>query len=274
MIYVIVPFSRPNYIDNVIYNFHSQNYNDKKLIIIENGRAIGTCKKRNIQPDVLLSSDNHQSWAKNEGIEWIRKHGGGWWTTFDDDDYYGEGYLSKISKCFDKAEIIGQLDIFMKTIANTIRLFSNLGENKYVNGVHGSTITARAEDCPLFKNTGKWGEDWKFIEDYTGARCWATSPYYHLLNRHMKNTWQVSDDSMVRRLSFSSSGECIVKDFGQCNDKSYDIIDGKLKTNLYSKIDSNGDITLKDSLAYEELMKTSKTSDELASEWFANNIAY
>lgn len=273
MIYVIIPFSRPNLIDSIIFNFHNQIYNEKKLIIVENGLAKGTCKKRNIQPDVLLSSDNHQSYAKNEAINWIKKHGGGWWTTFDDDDYYGEGYLTKVVNSLHKAEMIGQLDIFVKTISNRLRLFSNLGRNTYTNAIHGSTITARAEDCPYFENTGKWGEDHNFVQRYInqGAKCWATSPYYHLLNRHNKNTWQVSDDSMVRRMVYSSNNKCIIKDFG--NKINYEIIDGLILSTMYSRVYPDKDISLEeDSLAYKELLKVSLSSDELAKKWAIKNL--
>lgn len=269
-IYAVVAFSRPKFLDNVINNFNHQNYSNKKLIIVENGKAIGECKKRNIQPDILLTSDNHQSYAKNEAIEWIRKHGGGWWSTFDDDDYYGPNYLSKISQSFDKAEIIGHLDLFVRTIAGTIRLFSNLGSEEYTDGVHGSTITARAEDCPLFKNTGKWGEDWKFIDDYIGARCWATDPYHHILCRHNENTWQIPDDSLVRRLDFTSDGKCIIKDFGQENNNTIDIVNNKIKNAPFKLIYPDGELKLEDSQAYIELMKTSKPIEEKIKEWINN----
>jgi GT2 family glycosyltransferase len=38
---VIVPFSRPQNIVNVLNNFHRQTYYNKKLIIVENGEATG-----------------------------------------------------------------------------------------------------------------------------------------------------------------------------------------------------------------------------------------
>ena len=89
-IYAIVPFSRPDMLENVKNNFVRQKFLDKKLIIVENGPAIGACKKYNFQPDILLTSDAHQSHAKNTAINELNKRGGGFWTTLDDDDWYGK----------------------------------------------------------------------------------------------------------------------------------------------------------------------------------------
>jgi len=258
LIYVITAFSRPQFLDNLIDNFERQSYSDKKLIIIENGDAIGTCKSNRFSPDVLLSSDNHQSFAKNAGIEYIRKHGGGWWSTFDDDDYYGPGYLTKVSECFDKADIIGQSNIFVRSIGQRLRLMQHVTQHEgYSDGVHGSTISARAEDCPLFRDTGPFGEDWDFINRYRGAKIWSTPHHGHMLVRHNKNTWQIQDDSMVRRLNFSTSGKGVVKDFGPQDGSTLDIVNGII-TPKSSVVKPDGELRMDDSQAYVELMKKKK----------------
>ena len=115
-IYVIVPFSKPEFLENVKRNFVQQKHYNKKLIVVENGKGIGTCKKHGFEPDVLLTSDAHQSWARNEAINWVKAHGGGLCANFDDDDYYGPEYLSELHQNRGKANIIGKYDFYIKTI--------------------------------------------------------------------------------------------------------------------------------------------------------------
>ena len=266
MIYSVVPFSRPEFFDNMVSCFMHQDCMDRKLIVVENGDAIGTCKKRGFVPNALLTSDKHQSAAKNEGIEWIRKHGGGLWTTWDDDDYYGPKYLSEIVENADKAEVIGKSDIYVRTIAGTLRSFENLGSDSLVSGVHGSTISARAEDCPLFKDTGTFGEDWQFILDYKnmGARCWATSKNNYFLRRHTNNTWPIGDDSYVRRLTFATEGKVLVKDYGQENRFSRQIVDGTRESARYKAIKPKGELQKEDSQAFMAIRDQLATDEDLA----------
>jgi len=265
--YVIVAFSRENELQNVIKNFTQQRLQSKKLIIVENGSAKGTCKRQGFTPDVLLSSGNHQALAKNEAIQWIRNHGGGWWATFDDDDYYGPGYLEKIWAVKDKAEIIGQSSIFVRTIGGRVRLFSRFISDEYTSGVHGSTICAHTHACPYFsEHTGVWGEDWQFIADYKsqGARVWSTSPHGHMLKRHASNTWPIQDEGMVRFIHFATRGKCEVLDYGPESAGTISVVDGETNGS-FEVIEPTGELQLEDAPSYQRI-KDSIDTPEVAAE--------
>jgi hypothetical protein len=189
MINVIVPFSKPEFLNNTIQNFTQQTYKDKRLIIVENGPGIGCFKNTDF---VVLSSGQHQSLAKNEAINWIRNHGGGWFSTFDCDDYYGSNYLEELSQNLDKAEIIGKHDRFLKTENDELILTYGLYENNYSKSIQGPTISARSEDCCFFKDVYNkdgsiWsGDDADFIADMTtkGARIYSTSRFNFMQCRY------------------------------------------------------------------------------------------
>jgi len=129
VIYLIVPFSKPKFLKNVIENFNQQTYKNKKLIIVENGDGIGTCKDSGFKPDVLLKSDPHQSYARNEAVNWIKSNGGGMCANFDDDDYYGPEYISEIMNNRNKADIIGKYNFYLRNTANRLVLFEGVASN-------------------------------------------------------------------------------------------------------------------------------------------------
>jgi glycosyltransferase involved in cell wall biosynthesis len=110
MIYIIVPFSRPEMLQNVLANVAKQTV-PCSLIIVENGRALGTTPTGNYT--ILQSHPPHQSTAKNLGIDFVRKSGGRFVAIFDDDDYYSPNYLLEASKYLDKYAIVGKNQHFI-----------------------------------------------------------------------------------------------------------------------------------------------------------------
>lgn len=198
MLNVIVPFSRPKFLQNILDNFKRQTYQDKRLVIVENGAAIGSVQGSG---PVVLTSGPHQSLAKNEGLEWVRKNGGGWWTTFDDDDYYGPQYLQELSENLDKADVIGKNDRFVKTEGNQLLFVSSGQENSFTRGLQGPTITARSEETVEFKEircqiTGvPLPEERVFLGDMldAGAKIYCTSRYNFAQCRNGKDhVWKIN----------------------------------------------------------------------------------
>lgn len=57
--------------------------------MVENGKALGACRCYDFKPDVLLTSDTHQSYARNEAINWVKSHGGGMWGPIRKNDKMG-----------------------------------------------------------------------------------------------------------------------------------------------------------------------------------------
>jgi hypothetical protein len=218
---IICPFSRPDQVNNVLENFSRQTFSNKQLIVIENGNALNTFPK---DKAIVLTSDNHQSFAKNTGLDYLKSNGGGFWTTFDDDDYYGKNYLQELIDNSDKANIIGKKSFFCKTFENKMRLFLHEDEGKQCFAVHGPTISAWAEDSLYFNDTGRWGEDveWEQRMVLNGATIASTSKYNFMLNRNkgQNHTWVVDDTQIAMLLGFHKFD---ITEF----DYDLDIVEGK-----------------------------------------------
>lgn len=217
---MVVPFSRPEHLQGTIDNFARQTFPNKKLILVENGRAIGACRRMGFTPDLLLTSKAHQSHAKNTGLEAIRERGGGFWATFDDDDYYGPGYLEEMVEASGKAEIVGKADFFVRMAAGTLRSFQGIGCEQYTNFIHGPTICSWTDVCGEFP-IKKIGEDISMVESVlgNGGRVWATSRHNFIFNRYSEekhHTWEISDQKLTQSLAFGVGprGFAIIKDYG------------------------------------------------------------
>ena len=268
VIYLIVPFSKPKFLKNVIENFNQQTYKNKKLIIVENGDGIGTCKDSGFKPDVLLKSDPHQSYARNEAVNWIKSNGGGMCANFDDDDYYGPEYISEIMNNRNKADIIGKYNFYLRNTANRLVLFEGVASNEKSKIMHGATIATMADKMPEYRNTGRWGEDWDLIERMfnMGNDAYVTSKNNFMVRRFASNhTWKVTDDQMIQTIYQglgSRRKSLIIKDFGPENDKTLDIVNGNIKEPKYKTIKPRENYLLEDSPAYTLLSKKMKSFDE------------
>ena len=205
-----MPFSRPSCFENVISNFTRQSFHNKKLVMIENGDAVGCCKEHGFEPDLLLTSDRHQAIAKNVGLAALREKGAEFWTTFDDDDWYYNLYLNELVDCSDKAEMIGKHNIFVKTTNDRLWLLQDSEENDFADIIHGPTISAWVKDTEVdFPNTGQWGEDLAFINEMQlrGAKCWASSKWNFIFQRHKNHnhTWHTTDHQLSQCWHYSNS---------------------------------------------------------------------
>ena len=251
-IWCIVPFSRPQYAQDIYSRFSRQSYPNKKLVVVENGKGIGTWKRLGLEPDLLLTSGPHQSWAKNEGILQLKRMGKDedYWTTWDDDDYYSKLYIEELATNVHKADVIGKAKSFVKLTDDRLYLISKPSENSILDKkwvVHGPTITARVGDSLLFEYL-PFAEDLKFVEQMKeqGARIYVTSRYNwcYRRNANTNHTWQISDNEF----KFANSGSFI--DYGPID---YDIVDGKKEaegTIIYcDKIDLRSSFTYKQTLS-------------------------
>lgn len=268
VVYSIVPFSRPKFLENVIKNFNQQRYKNKKLIVVENGKAVGCCEKNGFKPDVLLKSDPHQSYARNEVINWVKSNGGGMCANFDDDDYYGPNYLSEIMENKNKADIIGKYDFFIRTTAGNFRLFEGFASNCYNNIIHGATLACMAEIMPEYKNTGKWGEDWDLINrmQESGKTTYTTSKYNFMIRRFPNShTWSITDDQLVKTIYFGLGKDrekLKVKHFGPENSGTLDVVNNLVKEPSYELLELDSDYRPEDSPAYVDMMSNGMESFE------------
>jgi hypothetical protein len=226
-------------LQNVLDNFKRQDFSNKKLVIIENGNAVGTCKKHGVEPDLLLTSGNHQATAKNAGIEAIRERGGGFWATYDDDDYYGPHYLSEMVGYSDKAEIIGKGDFFVRMAGGTLRFFGGIACEEYTRFVHGPTICSWTELPCEFPNTGDIGEDCALVKNMVeeGGRIWAASKHHFIFHRYPSadhHTWKISDNTLTESL-MCGMYETMVRDYGP--NIAYDFVNGIGEEPEYEEIE-------------------------------------
>lgn len=201
-IWAIVPFSRPDWLENVKANFLDQTFQNKKICIVENGDAVGYCKSVGFEPDLLLSSEKHQAIAKATALDELKRRGEEFWTTWDDDDYYSPYYMQELADNSDKGDVIGKMCSFVKSYDDKLRLLGCPVENDYTTLIHGPTISAWTVNSESFHNVGKWSEDTAFVDSMLnkGAKVYATSRWNFIHQRHLSHhhTWTVSDSQMAQ----------------------------------------------------------------------------
>jgi len=176
---VIVPLSRPSMVKNVRANFERQKFQNKRLVVVQNGPGLGACQNAGFQPDVLIEIGKaHQSIAKNTALEYLRGMGESFFATFDDDDYYGPMYLHDIADGFLKGyEVSGKSNIYIRFSDNRMLFAVQTGESCEVTNVNGPTISGViTKDTPLFPEI-QWGEDNEWLKDAVrlGCRIWSSN---------------------------------------------------------------------------------------------------
>lgn len=176
---VIVPLSRPSMVGNVRANFERQRFQNKRLVVVQNGPGLSACQHAGFQPDVLIEIGKaHQSAAKNTALEYLRGLGERYFATFDDDDYYGPGYLDDIAEGFSNGyEVSGKSAIYIRFADNRMLFAIQNGESCKAANLNGPTISGViTNDMPLFDEI-RWGEDNAWLEKVAvmGGRFWSSS---------------------------------------------------------------------------------------------------
>ena len=218
---VIVPSHRSFIeLNNIYKSFIFQNYPDKRLIIIENGNAIGTCSKYNIKATAVISSEHSKAIAFNTGLEWLRNNGGGPWVAWDDDDYYGPNYLTEVSLNLKNFDVIGKSSIYVRRNDGRLWLIER-------NGWPLGHSFAGWSDCCDFKHFRKWGEDDCFLMDMikNGAKIGNISSNHFIWQRSgdlSKHIWPANDEQMVQILTSYDRENSKIIDYGYLTD--YELI--------------------------------------------------
>lgn len=150
MSWVLVPFSRPDFLGNVQDNFDRQSQAGKKLCIVENGDAVGYCKQVGFSPDLLLSSDAHPSKARNVGLAALRDLDAHF-CCMDDDDWYGHYYQQEHVAFSARGRITGKMTHWVRFEGlGTLWLFNRQRAGREVAWVHGATLGGFARDVGDF----------------------------------------------------------------------------------------------------------------------------
>lgn len=199
-VWVIVPFSRPENIDLVLSNFNRQKFPFKKLVLVENGAAVGTTSHHQLSMSgaLVLTSERHQSIAKNTALQEIKKLGGGFTVVMDDDDWYGPHFLTEACGYARTYDVIGKNRHFVSMDGN-LWLCHREASNRKTDWLTGGTIACWAESCPDYPML-RHGEDARFC--LTAARLgmsvYGTDVYHYLYRRSSITThaWRISKQQL------------------------------------------------------------------------------
>jgi len=177
--WVVIPFSRVDKLKNVQANLSRQSH-PFKVCIVENGAAVGACKAAGFKPDLLLTSDAHQSIAKNTALDALtRLDPDGYWIAMDDDDYYAEDYIREHSCAAARGTLVGKQTHFVLFEGLFLALFKPWLSNCSGHIANGATLGAYLSDSPRYAKKDI-GEDSSFCTSFLsrGGNLTLSSPYY------------------------------------------------------------------------------------------------
>lgn len=205
MIYWVCPFSKPQFRSIVLNNFNHQTYQNKHLIIVENGQGTGCFQ--NGDSMTVLQSPKHQSLAKNIGLAHLRSIKAEYWSTMDCDDYYGPDYLNEMALNRDKAPIIGKIKYYVRTEDRSLYLFNKAIDPGFVIGVWGATIGCRVDKSPDF-DVVRVGEEELWMRKFrlfrgiynTGPGNFVHLRWHkdHITNKMDKNQFIFGQNNMIK----------------------------------------------------------------------------
>ena len=199
-LWVVVPTCREAQVSWVLKLLASQTMRDFRVCIVENGEAVGACKRLGVAVDLVVTSDPHVSSARNAGVSAIRTiDRDAWIAMIDDDDWYSPHYLEEVRACIasGKASIYGKQRHFVAHPDHGLILFANHMHDQYVPDVHGPSIVFRVADAMPFPVQSEAEElQWCASMRAKGARVWSSSIYHLLYLRYTSahHTWGAQKD--------------------------------------------------------------------------------
>ncbi len=227
LVWVIVPFSRPGNAWRVLANFSRQNYPSKKLVLVANGPARNHPMLGGVS--LSLTSDAHQSDAKNTALAEIRKRGGGFTVVMDDDDYYGPNFLTEAAGYAKSYDVIGKARHFM-SVDGSLWLCSREQRSRKTSWLTGGTIACWAENAPEYPRVGH-GEDAEFCTraERQGMSIFGTDVYHYLYRRNSfsNHAWHISSEDLRLHESSKRALDLGVEDLS--------VVDGR-------KLECQGDV--------------------------------
>ncbi len=216
--FLVCPFHRPVDAENVLANWRRQS-SECGLVVVENGPALGTFPRD--AGAVVLSSEAHQSAAKNRGLEFAAELGAEFWLTLDSDDWYGPDYVRESVDALERAALVGKAAPFWLTRSGreVWRADYPPGPGRVWDFLAGGTLGGRVSDGWRFRDTGPQGEDWDLVRRVVsaGGVCWSTASTGYLWRRDCGvHTCSATDVQLrecsrsgVTTWSVSSVGEAI-----------------------------------------------------------------
>lgn len=196
-------------------NFHRQRFVNKRLLVVENGRAIGTFQSPSVA--IIISSTSHVSAAKNAALAFIKAHGGGFFTIMDDDDWYGPGYLDEIAGYARSYDALGKQRHFTSLgddltdsapqLLLSHRIHADLDPASWFTG---GTISAWAETALPYRAVPAEDIDWCDRMSAQGLRLRGLSTYHYLYRRSYAgaaHTWEQTRGRFIQTHSYNDTLE-------------------------------------------------------------------
>lgn len=206
MITVIAPHARLAFSENLIENFRRQRGVEARLLVVENGPAVGSCPR--IEGAWFVRSDPHQADAMNTGLEWLQTHGDGPWARFDDDDYYGPDYLAEVEQGLREHCVVGQTWGFVLFDDGLYR-FGGIQRGP-AQKLAGGTLAARSSYVAPFER--RMDDDLQWCRDMlaSGVQLFAGSHRSYCYDRRSARAGEprvVSTGPAVTRWGFGGDAE-------------------------------------------------------------------
>lgn len=219
-IWALCAFSRPERLQTVVAEFRAQTYPNKGLVLVENGAALGACAATGVAPTLLLQSEPHQSAAKNVGLAALQAEDpDAIVVTWDDDDHHGRDLLERYAVAAEPGVVLGKPSFFLRLANGRLLRFKRPRHMLW-----GGTLAARVGDALPFENTGRWGEDERWLAQMLarGNRTKALSEWHFIANRGgTGHAWHASDAHVLNSL-LGDRADVTADDFGHASDAVVD----------------------------------------------------
>jgi hypothetical protein len=184
MIAVVVPFTRPKFVANVIENFQRQNFKEKVLIVVENGPGVGGFPRIKTVPAIVTVSDHHRAHARNQGIKTAKTAGIGYWAIMEDDDWYGPQYLQEVWEHRHNGHITGKGSYLLQGPDQSLWNmypgrenihFDFLGRGKQSTSLLAATLAGWTEAILPFRPDISYAEEliWYLEMQIAGFTLWS-----------------------------------------------------------------------------------------------------
>lgn len=207
---VITCTNRPHALKNILYNYLSQKYLYKELIIIINNDSIDL----NLWQDKISKYEDISIYKLSEKATLgkclnfaIDQSKYPYISKLDDDDFYGPNYLTDMMNAFKytDASVIGKKTIFAYLEGPQLLVVKYPNqEYRYSEYVSGSTLTVKKElfNYLSFPDLSR-GEDTRFLMDCInmGVKIYGADRFNHVVIRRQdisSHSWQISESEFLK----------------------------------------------------------------------------
>ena len=134
-------------------------------------------------PNLLLTSDKHQSIARNVALDAVREMDD-YVVFMDDDDYYGPEYLTEHRECAKHGRLVGKYSHWVRFEGVCTALFRQSRANSKQQWVRAGTLGGFAREFPDFPEQ-PIAEEIRLCEEFRlrGGEVWNSSISHVLYER-------------------------------------------------------------------------------------------